>query len=371
MKKILVTAGPIPAKVDSVKILTNKFRGGLALATAKRLSDDFEVEIIKWAGTPYLYNGYLTFPTGFFDGMSITNVDDILSYRDAVLATDADAYVLAAAVANLMPTNPWEGKFPSHNYHVGEKFNIEFTIAPRIIDMVKERYPRKTLIGYKLFDGAEKELIVAGTHTLRRAKANVVFCNHPCTAKLEKIAVMPDGAQIRMSFDDHINFIKRVVNLEWYRTFTCSEGVNPSILQEAKALKEVLDKVAFTDGFGTFAIRDESGFFTTTRGKRNSGLCRVFSVGHDTQTICATAKATMNAPTLARMFAKHPDARYILHAHKQIEGADTFDYAFPGTTEEDKIPALQLFNIKHHGYYVAMNSRNDLYAWLSAHHSQH
>ena len=35
MKKVVISAGPIPAQLDPVKFITNKFKGGLALKTAE------------------------------------------------------------------------------------------------------------------------------------------------------------------------------------------------------------------------------------------------------------------------------------------------------------------------------------------------
>jgi hypothetical protein len=37
-KNVVVSCGPIPAKLDSVKYLTNVFKGGLAFETARRLA---------------------------------------------------------------------------------------------------------------------------------------------------------------------------------------------------------------------------------------------------------------------------------------------------------------------------------------------
>lgn len=51
MKKVIISAGPMPAKLDSVKIITNKFKGGLVIKTAEALARDSEVEIVKWEGT--------------------------------------------------------------------------------------------------------------------------------------------------------------------------------------------------------------------------------------------------------------------------------------------------------------------------------
>lgn len=366
--KVLVTAGPIPARLDSVKFVTNRFKGGLAAKTAASLASSFDVEVVKWR------YARLELPAG----VAVRDVDDVLSYREAVLASDADAFVLAAGVANLMPVSPWEGKFPSHDYEPGEEFAIQFAISPRIIDEVKKVHPRSTLIGYKLFDGSEEELIRAGFHTMRDSRANVVFCNHPATAKSEKIALTADGARIGMTFDEHVDFIRRAVQLEWYRTYVVRTGIvrDSAAYARMDRLLERVKKAAFTSGeisFGTLAMRAETGFITTTRGKRDRGVCQVFSVDPSSRTVTADAKATMNAPMLHRLFEEFPDARFVLHAHGKIPGllpGMVHPYAFPGTTEEDRIPASRVLSVDHHGYYAVLDNEEHLDAWLRARHPQ-
>lgn len=44
-KRVLVTCGPIPARLDSVKYLTNMFKGGLAFRTANWLARDQDLEV--------------------------------------------------------------------------------------------------------------------------------------------------------------------------------------------------------------------------------------------------------------------------------------------------------------------------------------
>lgn len=52
MKSVLISCGPIPARLDSVKFVTNKFKGGLAFKTAKDLIDSgYDVTIVKWEDT--------------------------------------------------------------------------------------------------------------------------------------------------------------------------------------------------------------------------------------------------------------------------------------------------------------------------------
>ena len=202
MKTILVTCGPIPGRLDSVKYITNRFKGGLSFRTAQELSFENKVTILKWKYTDI--TGITPFQLA---NINVVNINDVYDYYNYIASHQFDCYILAAAVANLIPSNPWEGKFPSHNFKEGDVFEIKFTIAPRAIDIVKQKWPKSTLIGYKLFDGTEEELIKAGFETLNHSRANCVFANHPATAKNEKIVLLPDGSAHKMDWDQHINFI--------------------------------------------------------------------------------------------------------------------------------------------------------------------
>jgi phosphopantothenoylcysteine synthetase/decarboxylase len=203
MMDILLSAGPIPARLDAVKIITNRFKGGLAIKTAQMLRDH-NVRIVAWEGNDYSTE------------IPIIPVRDVEDYYEVMRDTHADAYILAAAVANLMPSDPLEGKFPSHNYKVGDKFPIIFEIAPRIIDKIRAWHPKSTLIGYKLFDA--DGLIPAGRKVLQDSRAHVVFCNTPKDAKLCKIALTQSGAEIEQTFDEHVDFIEQAIRASHYST---------------------------------------------------------------------------------------------------------------------------------------------------------
>jgi len=52
MKKVVISCGPIPARLDSVKFITNRFKGGLAFKTAVYLIEsEYDVTIIVWKNT--------------------------------------------------------------------------------------------------------------------------------------------------------------------------------------------------------------------------------------------------------------------------------------------------------------------------------
>jgi len=350
MKRILLTAGPIPARLDSVKFLTNRFKGGLSVKTAHYLRDQgHDVTLVAWKHSDLKTD------------LPIIPIVDVMDYYNTVLEFEADAYILAAAVANLMPSNPYEGKFPSHNYKVGEKFNIEFEIAPRIIDDIKKRHPRSTLVGYKLYDGDYDHLIAAAKTTLFDSLANVVFANHPAWAKDRKIALTQDGAVFETTFDEHCQLIDQIVRAEFYQTV-----VQPTEVILAEEENFVVNNYPSypLDGrtYGTFALRRDTGFLTTTRGKKTGikAVAWVTDVNHDTKTITSSEKATLNAPLLDKMFEVNPHFSILYHGH-ELKGRPVHEgYEFAGSAGDlnfaVKARAGEEILLPHHGFLVGFEN---------------
>ncbi|HSI21069.1 MAG TPA: phosphopantothenoylcysteine decarboxylase [Verrucomicrobiae bacterium] len=363
MSKILFTAGPIPTRLDSVKYLTNRFRGGLAVATAEKLqSMGHQVTLVAWK--------YADLKTT----LPIIRVEDVHDYYKTVLATQADAYVLAAAVANLGPLSPLPGKFPSHNYRVGDVFPIDFTIMPRVVDELKNAYPTATLIAYKLFDGSDEELVAAAQKTLFESRANLVFANHPQWAKERKIAVTADGAAFGISFDDHVDLMDRLIRAAFYRTEVRNAAL-PRLGEEDAFIIEHYPKhkqAGMT--FGTFAIRTAQGFFTTTRGKKagEKEVAFVYNVDHAERVVHANKKATLNAPLLHALLERNPHIHFLIHSHELIGDLVQQDYQFPGT-DGDLLNALStkepyfLIQLPHHGYIAGFSDFSSCKKFILSH----
>lgn len=101
-KKVVISCGPIPARLDSVKFITNRFKGGLAFKTAAYLANKgHDVTIVAWKFT--------AIPADIRElAKDIVQVSDVFEYYDWFVAhaKDYNAFVMAAAVANLTPANP-------------------------------------------------------------------------------------------------------------------------------------------------------------------------------------------------------------------------------------------------------------------------
>lgn len=330
-KKVVISCGPIPAKLDSVKFLTNRFKGGLAFKTANALKEaGFEMTIVKWKFTELPEN---------LKECAVIDIGDVFEYYDwfEKNAKNYDAFIMAAAVANLTPSEPYEGKFPSHNYKVGERFNIEFEIAPRAIDIIKQKNKRCCLIGYKLFDAhSDAELIEIAKHTRDDSKANIIFANTPKEAKTRKIALFQDNTTLTVDFDEHVELIKRAINQVYFKTEIINEpDENRNKITLAKQMVEKFEETI--EGYGTIAIKisDKGDFVTTSRGHKQ-GAVYVKEVKTDengTFTVYASEKATLNAPLLAKYLK---DYDYVIHRHEKMPDVNNEldKYVFPGTLEE-------------------------------------
>ena len=361
-KSVVISCGPVPARLDCVKFITNRFRGGLAFKTALRIHEaGHDVTVVRWEGTKLPEEIKDLVMSGRISVVSVADVFDYYSWMKEHAAR-FDAFVMAAAVANLAPSRPYEGKFPSHEYKAGDKFPIEFEIAPRAIDVIKEENPRATLIGYKLYDtDSDDELVEIAGHTLKDAKANIIFANRPDDAKDRKIAVFADGTAIPCSFDEHMGLILDMIGASYFRTevspLTEDEKNDPGIRMASAIVRmyeetfpghgtiavPVMDMKTVDDGMDSFMPDGTGRFVTTSRGHKGDPVLVRF-VDRKAMTVHASGKATLNAPVLYMMMRVHLFSGIIVHRHNddpRFAGHDYADYmystdryVFPGTSME-------------------------------------
>lgn len=137
-KRLLITGGPTPVKIDAVRRITNVFKGSLAVEIAKEaylrganvdfLLGDTGIQVPKYINTTIHRDleGY------------ISNVQEYLA------ANNYDASIFSAAVADYAPRTVVEGKIPS-----GGELSLEFEQTPKVIKMVREQYPDLYMTTFK------------------------------------------------------------------------------------------------------------------------------------------------------------------------------------------------------------------------------
>jgi hypothetical protein len=394
MKNILVTGGPVGANIDPVKIVTNKFRGGMMSELAKELA------MYKGARVTYLCSKGSVEPISPADGGIVCEVvhhDGFHDYMKKVceLAKDMDAVILGAAVANLIPVNWYQGylysnarpvlvdpvpmplkdKFPSHNYKPGDSIFMEWTIAPRVIDMVKEHLPKTGhLFGFKLLAGQpHDELIRAAYEVLLSSRATAVIANDPTKGLETKHIVTKERGVHTIGFKELDKWIWKMLEDEYYSTDTipnlfgtaAEDDVNYAMGRLKSVISTYRSRFVEVENdmrFGTVAWRVNplgSGFVTTGRGKREMDeLTYVWQVDHKNKVVRVQGlKATLNAPLLDRIFDRQgPKVQGIVHVHGQVEGLPTYPYAPPGTVRDSMTrPCDSSFNIEGHGCFLLLD----------------
>lgn len=366
--KILITGGPVYAKLDAVKIITNCFKGGLMADLANLFVNKVNFEVTYICSKDSKSPEFILINDG---KIKMVYHDGFEDYRAKVLelAPKHDAVILGAAVANLVPLNPWAGKFPSHDYKPGDVIPINFTIATRVIDEVKKFAPYTHLYGFKLLSGASHgELIDAAYDVLLGSKATAVFANDT-TNLFTKFIVTKDRAVQETDLNGIVNFVKDTITDTYYSTRKWENLAGDDFSKEVKAFKVLAETFERTFKpvknyiFGTIAVRcgDSNSFLTTKRGKNSlTEMVTVCSVNHTEHIVVASQKATLNAPLLHWIFKHNPIVKAVVHYHECLPYFHTLPYAIPGTARDSCRPISEVqtsFNIESHGCFLLFDEK--------------
>lgn len=137
--RILVTAGPTPGRIDSVRLLTNRFRGRLGT---------------KIADEAYMRGAEVTLILGPSGIQQPTHLDTILigdyhEYHSKVLDTlrqnSIDIGIFSASVADFIPKEAFNGKIPSQS----ALKPIELTQTTKVIEEVRREFPDLRMVTFK------------------------------------------------------------------------------------------------------------------------------------------------------------------------------------------------------------------------------
>ena len=374
MAKILVTGGPVHAKLDAVKIVTNTFKGGRMAGLAKDLKE--------WGHeVTYLTSKHTVPPSKLRVALATHDGFDDYAGKIDMNAPYYDMLVMGAAVANLIPEPPWgvDKKFPSHDYVEGAVVNVPFRVAPRVIDMVKDINPYCTLVGFKLLANVEDEELIRAAYTVNLgARADLVVAND--RADLDrKLLVTKERSVIPTDSLGMVETLDALARDKHYHTlvepqYQVPEGqpatdVSRAMKRAVAAYErlrahyepEMEDNGRFHhDGFlfGCIAVRSTGdAFVCSARGKQNlSEFVHVARVDHVLREVHAVqGKASLNAPLLDMVFKAHPKAHAIVHIHRTDRNLPKVPWAPPGTVRDSCRDALPPnFEIEHHGTFQTL-----------------
>jgi len=214
-KRILVTAGPTPIKLDSIRRLTNKFSGKLGILVAEDL-------FLQGADVMLLQAASGIRPPKWLPHMLFEDYDE---YKKLVLDAvtpraqsayywdDADYAIFTAAVADYRPDKVLPGKTPSNSEII-----MHLKPTEKVIDEVQRVSPNLKIVSFKyeeidcvsdLLDAAKNRLyekgylgIIANSGKITDPQGQVAFLLHsrPCCFPFPR---QPSGAE-RMTGKEQI-----------------------------------------------------------------------------------------------------------------------------------------------------------------------
>jgi phosphopantothenoylcysteine decarboxylase/phosphopantothenate--cysteine ligase len=150
-RRILVIGGRSEEPLDSMRMITNRSTGMMALALARRAFErGAEVEL--WMG------GCNVMLPDFLSVKRYTTVSDLVGMLDMVRH---DVVIVPAALADFAPSEKAEGKIPSD-----KAFDVKLAPVPKVLPMVRKRC--KNVIGFK----AESGLSLAELEERARSRKN-------------------------------------------------------------------------------------------------------------------------------------------------------------------------------------------------------
>jgi DNA / pantothenate metabolism flavoprotein len=166
-RRILVTGGSTPVRVDAIRVLTTQFTGGVACAIAQSLySAGAEVTVILGLHT-----------TVFPKILTVHHADTFDTYRNLVHATLTttryDAAIFSAAVADYKPETILPGKIPSGR----ETLDLTLRRTPKVIREVREKFPDLFMITFKFETEASRDELHQLAHTYLQNNYQAVVAN--------------------------------------------------------------------------------------------------------------------------------------------------------------------------------------------------
>jgi phosphopantothenoylcysteine decarboxylase/phosphopantothenate--cysteine ligase len=164
-RRVIVTAGPTLEAIDPVRFVSNRSSGKMGYAIAAAAAD---------AGAEvFLVSG----PTALRPpaGTQLVPIESAEQLRDAVLAMlpDADAVVMAAAVADYRPMETKERKIKKRD--AGKELTLRMTVNPDILSaIVAARRSGAIVVGFKAETG---DATAEAGRMLREKKLDLVVAN--------------------------------------------------------------------------------------------------------------------------------------------------------------------------------------------------
>lgn len=160
---ILVTGGPTPVFLDSIRILTNRFTGRLGTCIAEEL-------YLRGAKAKLIQGQGSYTPPSYLPHQIVTTYDQYLAEIMAELQQSYRFGIFSAAVADYKPAQVFPGKIPS-----GTLSKIDLVPTQKVISEVRAKFPNLAMITFKYQENiSHQELIEIALSRLKQGYEMVV-----------------------------------------------------------------------------------------------------------------------------------------------------------------------------------------------------
>lgn len=138
-KRFLITGGPTPVYLDSIRCITNHFTGSLAIEIAKEaFYRGINVKLILGRGS--------IDPPDFINREIISTYDEYVEKVEELIKKEkTDLGIFTAAVADYRPEQRYEGKITSE---LTEQ-NIKFIPTEKVIKKIRKKFPHLYMVTFK------------------------------------------------------------------------------------------------------------------------------------------------------------------------------------------------------------------------------
>lgn len=163
-RTIVVTAGGTEEPIDPVRVITNRSSGKMGFALAD--------EARRQGARVRLIHARVSEPPPY--GVERVEARTAAAMREAVLEAmpAADALIMAAAVSDFSPAEPRGEKIGRGNGGI----SLELRPTEDILALVRERFPKKHLVGFAL---ETKDETSRGRDKMKRKGLDLVAINNP------------------------------------------------------------------------------------------------------------------------------------------------------------------------------------------------
>ncbi len=162
-KRVVVTGGPTIEPIDSVRFISNRSSGKMAIALAE--------EAFSMGAETTLIMGPTHLPMPY--GVRILRVETASEMERAIREEwdSADCLVMAAAICDFRVESVYEGKIPR-----SAELNLHLVQNPDIVSSIAKEKGRRIVVGFALEVENEVE---AGLRKLRAKNLDLVMVNNP------------------------------------------------------------------------------------------------------------------------------------------------------------------------------------------------